>query len=78
MRSIVAVTSDYGIGLDGRLLTHISSDLKRFKEITLGGAVIYGRKTLETYPKQKALLGRVNLMLTRNRELSEPNIKRCV
>ena len=75
MRSIVAVTSDYGIGLDGRLLTHISSDLKRFKEITLGGAVIYGRKTLETYPKQKALLGRVNLMLTRNRELSEPNIK---
>lgn len=75
MRSIVAVTNDYGIGLEGKLLTHISADLKRFKEITLGGVVIYGRKTLETYPKKKALPGRVNIMLTRNKSIEEPNIE---
>lgn len=75
MRAVVAVDRDYGIGKDGQLLHYVSADLKRFKRITSGGVVIYGRKTLETFPGQKALPGRLNLLLTRNAALSYPNIE---
>ncbi|HZW97671.1 MAG TPA: dihydrofolate reductase, partial [Bacillota bacterium] len=34
MKIIVACDRRWGIGSEGKLLTHISSDLRRFKEIT--------------------------------------------
>lgn len=70
MRAIVAVDADWGIGKDGNLLCRLSADLKHFKELTTGRPVILGRKTLYTFPRQKPLPNRPNLILTRN-----PNLK---
>ena len=75
MRAIVAVDRAYGIGKDGGLLRHVSADLKRFKQITTGGVVIYGRNTLDTFPGKRALPGRENIMLTKNAELFVPNVQ---
>lgn len=64
MIAIVNVTENWGIGFENRLLVSISADLKRFRELTFGKTVIYGRKTLETFPHQKPLKGRKNLILS--------------
>ncbi len=61
---VVAVSRNGVIGRDGGLPWHISSDLKRFKEITMGKPVVMGRKTWESLPK-KPLPGRRNIVLTR-------------
>jgi dihydrofolate reductase len=52
------------IGAEGGLPWHIPSDLKRFKETTLGKPIIMGRKTWESLPR-KPLPGRVNIVVTR-------------
>lgn len=62
---IVAVSEDWGIGRDNELLWHIPEDLKRFKKMTLGNAVIMGKKTWESLPK-RPLPGRKNIVLTDN------------
>lgn len=64
---IVAVSEDLGIGKDNELLWHISEDLKRFRRLTTGNAVIMGKKTWESLPR-KPLPGRKNIVLTDNRE----------
>ena len=61
---VVAVARNGVIGRHGGLPWHISSDLKRFKEITMGKPVIMGRKTWESLPK-KPLPGRLNIVITR-------------
>ncbi len=61
---VVAVSRNGVIGRDGGLPWHISSDLKRFKEITMGKPVVMGRKTWESLPK-KPLPGRRNIVITR-------------
>jgi dihydrofolate reductase len=64
--SAVVAASDNGvIGRDGGLPWHVSSDLKLFKEITLGKPVIMGRRTWESLPRQP-LPGRRNIVITRN------------
>ena len=66
MNMIVAADKNWGIGKDGQLLTHLSRDLKYFKERTLGKAVVMGRKTLESLPGGRPLPGRTNIVLTAN------------
>ena len=66
MDMIVAADKNWGIGKDGQLLTHLSGDLKYFKERTLGKAVVMGRKTLESLPGGRPLPGRTNIVLTAN------------
>lgn len=66
MNMIVATDKNWGIGKDGQLLTHLSGDLKYFKERTLGKAVVMGRKTLESLPGGRPLPGRTNIVLTAN------------
>ncbi len=66
MKAIVAVDQNWAIGNGGQLLVHISPDLKRFREVTKGKIVIYGRKTLETFPGAKPLPYRKNIILSRN------------
>lgn len=62
---VVAVTKkDAAIGKGGKLLFHISDDLKRFKKITSGHPVIMGRKTFESIGH--ALPDRTNIVITRN------------
>ncbi|MGC2393689.1 MAG: dihydrofolate reductase, partial [Methylovirgula sp.] len=52
LAAVVAIAENGVIGFNNRLPWHISSDLKRFKALTLGKPVIMGRKTF-------ASLGRV-------------------
>ncbi len=42
---LVAMSENRVIGRDGALPWHLPADLKRFKKLTLGHAVIMGRKT---------------------------------
>jgi len=53
-----------GIGKDNRLPWHLSSDLKRFKQLTLGHHLLMGRKTYETIGRP--LPGRTTIVITRN------------
>ena len=66
MEAIVCVSENWGIGLDGDLLFHISADLKRFKELTVGKTVILGSRTLKTFPGGKPLPNRRSIILTRS------------
>jgi len=60
---IAAVSEDKGIGRANELLWHISEDLKRFKDLTMGKTVIMGRKTWDSLPR-KPLPGRRNIILS--------------
>ena len=62
---IVARARNGVIGRDGRLPWHISADLKRFKALTLGSAMIMGRGTFDSLPG--LLPGRRHIVLTRDR-----------
>lgn len=64
---IVAVSENGVIGKDGTLPWRLSSDLKRFKEITTGHHIILGRKNYEDIGRP--LPNRVNLVLSRNENL---------
>lgn len=61
---IAAASDNHALGKDNQLIWHISNDLKRFKQLTSGHAIIMGRKTFESMPK--ALPNRKNIILTRN------------
>lgn len=62
---IVAIAQNGAIGKDNDLLWHLSGDLKRFKQLTMGHPVVMGRKTWESLPK-KPLPGRLNVVMTQN------------
>ena len=65
MELIVAVYDDWGIGKDGTQQVALSADRKFFRETTRGAMVIVGRRTIEDFPGQKPLPGRVNVALSR-------------
>ena len=74
MDAIVSVTRDWGIGRNGGLLVRNKADMRRFKELTMGGSVIMGRQTFEGLPGGP-LPGRNNIVLTRNRDFSLAGIE---
>jgi dihydrofolate reductase len=57
---------DRGIGKNNQVPWHVSSDLKRFKKLTMGHHIIMGRKTYESISRQ--LPGRKMLILSNNPE----------
>ena len=64
---IFACDMNNAIGKDGDLPWRQSTDLQHFKEITLGGTIVMGRKTWESLPGR--LPNRRHLVMTRgNRE----------
>lgn len=66
---IAAIGPNRELGKDNKLLWHISEDLKRFKKLTQGHAVIMGRKTFESLGKP--LPNRLNIILTRHHVFSD-------
>ena len=52
------------IGKDNALPWHIPGDLKRFKQLTMGSAMIMGRKTFDSLPG--ILPGRQHIVMTRD------------
>ena len=70
---IVAHAKNRVIGKDNALLWRLPDDTKRFKTITMGHPVIMGRKTWESIPiKFRPLLGRTNVVVTRDGSYSAP------
>lgn len=65
---IVAIDENNAIGHNNQMLVHLPDDLKYFKKVTQGHAVIMGRKTFESLPKG-ALPNRRNIVITRNNDL---------
>ncbi len=63
---IVAVSENGVIGNRGQLPWRLSSDLRRFKQLTMGHAIIMGRKTYESIGR--LLPGRDTVIVTRNRQ----------
>jgi dihydrofolate reductase len=61
---LVAADEDGGIGVVNRLPWRLSSDLKKFKALTMGHHLIMGRKTYESIGR--ALPGRTSIVITRN------------
>ena len=66
MFAIVNVDQNWAIGNKGDLLVNIPADMKMFRAATTGKTVIYGRKTLATFPGGKPLPKRENIILSRN------------
>ncbi|HSF80881.1 MAG TPA: dihydrofolate reductase [Anaerolineales bacterium] len=62
---IVAMDESGGIGYKSRLPWRLASDLKRFKQITMGHHIVMGRKTFESIGK--ALPGREMIIISRNK-----------
>lgn len=67
---VVARAANGVIGRDGTLPWRIPADLKRFKAITMGSAMIMGRRTFDSLPG--ILPGRRHVVLTRDRSWSAP------
>ena len=61
---VVARAQNGVIGRDGKLPWHLPADLKRFKTLTMGSAMIMGRRTFESLPG--LLPGRRHIVLTRD------------
>ena len=61
---IVAMASNRAIGLNKQMPWHLSADLKKFKQITMGAPILMGRKTFESIGKP--LVGRTNIIISRN------------
>jgi dihydrofolate reductase/thymidylate synthase len=71
---VVAVSSNGGIGLAGKLPWHLPQEMAKFKALTLtttndqlSNAVIMGRRTYDSIPsKFRPLQGRLNVVLSRD------------
>jgi len=61
------------IGKDNRLPWHIPGDLKRFKALTMGSAMIMGRKTFDSLPG--ILPGRRHIVMTRDKNWAPEGVE---
>lgn len=60
---IAAVADNYAIGKANKLLWHLPADLKHFKQLTTGHAIVMGKRTFESLPNGP-LPNRKNIVLT--------------
>lgn len=72
MTLIAAVTPAWAIGLRGAPLFRIPADLRRFKALTMGHALLMGRKTFESLPG--LLPGRAHAVLSRDPGFAPPGV----
>ena len=63
---VVARAQNGVIGRGGTLPWHLPADLKRFKALTMGSAMVMGRRTFDSLPG--ILPGRRHIVLTRDRD----------
>ena len=66
MKAIVCADQNWGIGNQGHLLVNIPSDMKFFRDTTIGNVVVMGRRTFDDLPGGRPLEGRVNIVLSRD------------
>lgn len=65
MEIIVAVDENFAIGYKNDLLARISPDLRRFKQFTVGNAIVCGKNTYLSFPKHP-MPDRDNIIITHN------------
>jgi dihydrofolate reductase len=71
--ALVAAVADNGvIGVGTVLPWRLSSDMKRFRALTIGKPVIMGRKTYETIGKP--LAGRRNIVVTHRKDFAPDGV----
>jgi dihydrofolate reductase len=77
--SLVAAVARNGvIGRDNAIPWRIPEDLARFRALTMGHAVVMGRKTWESLPDRfRPLPGRRNVVVTRNPEWAADGAERA-
>lgn len=68
MNCIVAVDENWAIGYKNELLVRIPADQKFFRQETTGKVVVLGRKTLETFPQQRPLPNRTNIIVSTKKD----------
>ncbi len=74
MQLIVAVDKHWGIGKGNDLLFNIKEDMKFFRQTTLGKTVVMGYNTLMSFPNNKPLPKRKNIVLTSKDLLEQENL----
>ena len=67
MNLIVAVDKNWAIGNKNKLLVSIPEDMKFFRTKTTGNVCVMGKNTLLSFPGQKPLKNRVNIVLTHDK-----------
>ena len=77
MIAIVNINPNWGIGSENRLLVRIHADMRRFRALTQNNTVIFGRKTLETFPNGDPLPNRNNIVLTRDPDYQKDGLTVC-
>lgn len=63
---IVAVAENGIIGREGELPWHLAADLRRFRRLTMGHAIVMGRKTWESIGRP--LPGRTSIVISHNQQ----------
>lgn len=77
MLSLIVATTEKGvIGKEGTLIWRIPTDLRYFREQTMGKKMIMGRKTFESFPSP--LPGREHIVLTRKKDYEVPEGVRLI
>lgn len=74
---VAAVGANGGVGFKGSLPWYLPSDLKRFRALTLGKAVIMGRNTWQSLPI-KPLPQRLNIVVSTSLEQSDAPPQPCL
>lgn len=69
---VVARAKNGVIGREGDMPWRLSTDLKRFKALTMGKPLVMGRKTLESFPS--LLPGRPHIVITRNADYTREGV----
>ena len=77
MNAIVNINPCWGIGSENQLLIHIRADMRRFRSMTVNNTVIFGRKTLDTFPNGDPLPKRSNIVLTRDPSFCRDGLTIC-
>ncbi len=75
LTAVVAMTPSGVIGRDGDMPWRLSSDLRRFKRLTMGGVLIMGRRTYDSIGRP--LPGRSTIVITRSPQWSAEGVQRA-
>ncbi len=73
LSAIVAMASNRCIGKDNALPWRLPADLKRFKQLTMGHALVMGRKTYESIGRP--LPGRTMIVVTRQQDYAPEGVQ---
>ena len=70
---IAAMGKGRVIGIENRLPWRLPADMKHFRALTLGKAVLMGRKTFDSIGKP--LAGRINIVVTQDRQFRADGVR---